>query len=217
MVAASTEPPPAGPWIVWPVVKLSQATALAVQGASSLAVVSALQEPPLSPSSNGPRRGVLNGALAGPLTGLLTWPLALWLVAIVGLGLWSRADLERRRDGRCSLDGLDLTATARVDLVAGEEEIARFCCTTCAAAWPDVPAGAWWRVLDEATGATLPASEALFVWSRVETVRARRDHLHAFARLGDALAHADAFGGRLVPCPLPAPHVLEAPTRSDPR
>lgn len=130
-------------------------------------------------------------------------PLVLWFAALLGLGLWSRSDLDDRRSERCSLDGVALSRTARVDLVQGDEELARFCCTTCAASWPDVPDGAWWRVRDEATGDRLAASEAIFVTSRVVTVRARQDHVHAFARLRDALAHADAFGGRVIQCPLP--------------
>jgi hypothetical protein len=129
--------------------------------------------------------------------------MVLWFAALLGVGLWSRSDLQSRRVERCSLDGVALSSTARVDLVLGEVELARLCCTTCAASWPDIPAGAWWRVRDEATGDRLAASEALFVTSRVVTVRARQDHVHTFARMRDAMAHADAFSGRVIPCPLP--------------
>lgn len=85
----------------------------------------------------------------------------------------------------------------------GDEERARFCCTTCAASWPDVQGSGWWRVRDEATGDHLAASDAIFVTSRVVTVRAKQDRVHAFAQLRDAMAHAEAFAGRVIPCPLP--------------
>jgi hypothetical protein len=134
---------------------------------------------------------------------LASRPMIVWFAALVGLGLWSRSDLAERRAGRCSLDGIALTPTARVDLVQGDEELARFCCTTCAASWPDVPDGAWWRVRDETTGERLVSTEAIFVTSRVVTVSARHDRVHAFAQLRDAMAHAAAFGGRVIPCPLP--------------
>ncbi len=164
------------------------------------------------------------------LTGRLTdRPLVLWFAALLGLGLWSRSDLQHRGPERCSLDGVTLSRTARVDLVRGDDELARFCGTTCAASWPDVPDGAWWRVGDEATGDRIAASEAIFVTSRVVNARARQDHVHAFARLRDALAHADAFRGRVIPCPLPpidalaaeravAPHLdLRAPSQDGQR
>lgn len=128
----------------------------------------------------------------------------LWFASVLALGVWSRSDLQHRRAERCSLDGVALSPTARVDLVRGAEELARFCCTKCAGRWPEVPDGGWWRVRDETTGASLAASEAIFVKSRLVTSRARQDYVHTFAHLRDALAHAEHFGGRVIPCPLPA-------------
>ena len=134
-----------------------------------------------------------------------TRALSLWFLAVASLGAVSRTEVAARRSGRCSLDGVTFGAAAEVELVERGVVLARFCCATCAADWPDVPTDAWWRVRDEVTGEALDAAEALFVESRVPTSRARRDHLHAFASLRDALAHAEQFGGRLVPRPLPPP------------
>lgn len=127
-----------------------------------------------------------------------------WFAGVAAFALASRAEVTARRGGRCSLDGVTLGPRAAVELVHGERTLARFCCVTCATEWPEVPRDGWWRVFDEVTGEPLDAERALFVESGVPVSRARRDHVHAFAALRDALAHAEAFGGQLIARPLPA-------------
>jgi hypothetical protein len=131
--------------------------------------------------------------------------LALWFAALLVLSLLSRWRLEARRSERCSLDGGRIVPIYQVDLVLADQVLERFCCLRCAGDWPEVPAGAYWRVRDEVTGRELDASVASFVDSPLVTVAARQCRLHAFERWADASSHVAAYGGERVPNPLPTP------------
>jgi len=130
--------------------------------------------------------------------------LVLWFLCVGALSFYSRAGVEGQRAGRCSLDGAMLDLTRSVELVTGETTSARFCSLACAESWPEVAPGAWWRVHDEVSGAPLDAGDAVYVESPIVTVRARGERRHVFAEARDALAHCEAFAGRLIPNPLAA-------------
>jgi hypothetical protein len=98
---------------------------------------------------------------------------------------------------RCAGDGRPLGAAA-VRVVSGAAE-RRFCGVSCADRW----CGARGEdvgevfVVDEASGAEVPAGAAHFVRS-VVAHPATKDRVHAFARREDALRHARAYAGALL-------------------
>lgn len=136
----------------------------------------------------------------------------LWFTAVLVLSLSSRHALRSANQDRCSLDGSRLVPIYRVDQMLDGAPVASFCCVTCAAEWPESPAGAYWRVRDEVTGQPLDAAVACFVQSTVITVPARQDRVHVFRSWVDALEHLEEFGGsrltdpfKLAPSDEPAP------------
>jgi hypothetical protein len=137
-----------------------------------------------------------------PILTKRTWMLAAWFAALLALSLFSRARIHARRAATCSLDGQRIAPVYEVDLVERDAVLARFCCTACAAEWPDVPPQSWWRVRDEVTGEPLDAEVASFVESSVITNASRRCRTHAFKNWSDAMNHAATYGGERVADPL---------------
>ncbi len=115
------------------------------------------------------------------------------------------ARLRSHGPARCALDGVMLEDLHRVDVVSpaaeGDDETATsLCCIQCARAWIELsqtdPERV--RVIDEETGAPVDAASAWFVRSRVVTVQDTGDRVHAFANKDDAVAHVEAYRGRLL-------------------
>jgi hypothetical protein len=90
--------------------------------------------------------------------------------------------------------------------------LASFCSYGCARAWPDVPAGATWRVRDEVSGAPVDAEVVLFVQSRVPSVAARGERIHAFREATEAMNHCEQFGGDRIANPLAKRPTADAAT-----
>jgi hypothetical protein len=137
------------------------------------------------------------------------------MAVLVALSLASRCGLASRRAERCSLDGSHIEPVYEVELVEGEDVLARFCCLRCAQAWPEVPARAYWRVRDEITGRPLDSRKASFVESPVVTVAATRCRLHAFESWVDAADHVATYGGERVADPLVRPQPPEDEDAND--
>jgi hypothetical protein len=124
-----------------------------------------------------------------------------WFILVAGVAGMSRWSIQT--EDRCRLDGVRIVATYRVDLVVNDASVARFCCVTCAAEWPEFPDDASWHVRDEMTGEVLDSSRAWFVKSRVVTVRSRGDRIHVFKDLVHALEHLEQYQGTIVEHPMP--------------
>jgi hypothetical protein len=106
------------------------------------------------------------------------------------LGSWARSG----GGPVCAFDGGTLDPRYRVR--AGEVS---FCCIRCAELWHQreaQPAALF--VVDETSGDEMPADGAFFVRSRVVTNRTTGNRVHAFRKEADAVAHAQASGGRVL-------------------
>ena len=123
-------------------------------------------------------------------------------VAILVLSIASRAHVLEGAAGRCRLDGAPIAPLRIVELMDGGAVVASFCSYGCAHAWPDVPAGSHWQVRDEVSGAPVDAELALFVQSRVPSVPARGERIHAFSVATEAMNHCAQFGGVRIANPL---------------
>lgn len=128
--------------------------------------------------------------------------LAVWFGLVLALAVYNRWYMAQARSDRCSLDGNRIEPIYAVELMRDGRVLERFCCTKCAAEWPDVPDDAYWRVRDEVTGEAIDATAASFVESSVVTVPSRQARIHAFGSWSDALEHATRYDGRRVPNPL---------------
>lgn len=145
---------------------------------------------------------------------LLSW--SVLIAALATHGRWCSPPREQR----CSMDGNRMEPLYQVELASDGRVHARFCSLSCARDWPAVPPGSWWQVRDEVTGEALDAARAHFVASRIVTVPARAERVHAFAHWADAQAHAERHGGHAVPNPLAStrldPRSLDAPAALEP-
>ena len=137
------------------------------------------------------------GSLALPSKGLLGG-----FVAILLLSIASRMHVLEGAAGRCRLDGAGFEPLRIVELMDHGAVLASFCSYGCAHAWPDAPAGAHWRVRDEVSGAPVDAEVVLFVQSRVPSVAARGERIHAFREATEAMNHCEQFGGVRIANPL---------------
>lgn len=146
-------------------------------------------------------------SLALPSKGLLGG-----FVAIVLLSFASRMHVLEGAPGRCRLDGAQIEPLRIVELMDHGAVLASFCSYGCARAWPDVPAGASWRVRDEVSGAPVDAEVVLFVESRVPSVAARRERIHAFREATEAMNHCEQFGGVRIANPLAKRPAADAAT-----
>jgi hypothetical protein len=128
-------------------------------------------------------------------------PLAAYLLGLAVLAALPVADraLEARAPERCAADGRALAGTVPVRVVSAEEGTRRFCCASCADRWLRArdPASAEVFVVDETSGAEMPAGAAHFVRSLVAHP-VTRDRVHVFADRGDAERHARAYAGILL-------------------
>ena len=132
---------------------------------------------------------------------LLTYAVALTIAA--GLPFVSVA-LAPVDAARCVRDGVEIGALLRVRVVAEGGTSSAFCSIRCAEEWIAHAARAGdagrLRVLvaDEKSGAEIDARDAVFVRSRILTLRTTGERIHAFGSRADAEAHAAAFGGTLL-------------------
>jgi hypothetical protein len=131
----------------------------------------------------------------------------LWFAALTIFAVVSRARVRGGGPDRCSFDGAVIEPIRRVDLMEDSTATASFCSLACALAWPARPPSpphpTWWRVRDEVTGLPIDARRATFVASRVVTVPARDERIHAFADPTAAMSHCVQFGGARIADPLP--------------
>jgi hypothetical protein len=146
-------------------------------------------------------------SLALPSKGLLGG-----FVAILVLSFASRMHVLEGTAGRCRLDGAQIEPLRIVELMDHGAVLASFCSYGCARAWPDVPAGASWRVRDEVSGAPVDAEVVLFVQSRVPSVAARGERIHAFREATEAMNHCEQFGGVRIANPLAKRPAADAAT-----
>lgn len=146
-------------------------------------------------------------SLALPSKGLLGG-----FVAILVLSFASRMHVLEGSAGRCRLDGAQIEPLRIVELMDHGAVLASFCSYGCARAWPDVPAGASWRVRDEVSGAPVDAEVVLFVQSRVPSVAARGERTHAFREATEAMNHCEQFGGVRIANPLAKRPAADAAT-----
>lgn len=140
--------------------------------------------------------------------------IGIWLSAVLVISLISRWRVYQSRADRCNLDGNRIEPIRRVDLLRDGKTLQSFCCITCAADWPDVPPGAYWRVHDEITGEALDSASACFVESAVVTVPSRQDRIHVFKNWADALGHCKQYDGRRISNPLEPAAAQSTETRS---
>jgi hypothetical protein len=128
-----------------------------------------------------------------------------WKAAVVGLAviaaLAAAGSVIRHRNwSGCALDGMAIDPLLRVRVVDSRQQSHDFCCIRCAQLWLDhqaQPPQAIY-VTDEKTGKEIEAGRAFFVRSRVATVAATENRVHAFANRADAKRHAQLYGGSLL-------------------
>jgi hypothetical protein len=130
-------------------------------------------------------------------------PKSWWLTGLAGLIILSILPfagqvLRGDREDQCAWDGLRLEPIYQVRIVEETGSTANFCCLQCAERWLERHDGASVRVFvtDEASGAELDASRALYVRSSVVTNTVTGNRRHVFRRIEDASKHADAAHGR---------------------
>jgi hypothetical protein len=130
---------------------------------------------------------------------------AYWKTAAIGLALLvaiavAGPVIRHRASSGCALDGMPVDPLLRVRVMDGGGDSHDFCCIRCAQLWLEhqarPPRGIY--VADEKTGEEVEAGHAYFVRSRVATVAATENRIHAFARRADAERHAQLYGGSLL-------------------
>lgn len=118
------------------------------------------------------------------------------ILAASSLPILGRA-MRAGGEPRCAVDGVRIDASRRVRIadVAGGERL--LCCVDCARRWltrtGEAPRGI--LVVDEVSGAEIPAGKAWFVESRVLAFAVCGCRVHVFAREADARRHVEDFGG----------------------
>jgi hypothetical protein len=124
---------------------------------------------------------------------------AIGLALVVGLAVAGSVIRHRNRSG-CALDGMAIDPLLRVRVVDSSQQSHDFCCIRCAQLWLEhqaqEPLGIY--VTDEKSGKEIEAGQAFFVRSRVATVAATENRVHAFADRADAERHAQLHGGSLL-------------------
>ena len=124
---------------------------------------------------------------------------AIGLAMIAALAVAGSVIRQRGRSG-CALDGMAIDPHLRVRVLDSQQLSHDFCCIRCAQLWLDhqaQPPRAIY-VTDEKTGEEIEAGQAFFVRSRVVTVAATQNRLHAFADRADADRHAQLYSGRIL-------------------
>jgi len=128
-----------------------------------------------------------------------TW----WWTGLVGLVIVASLPfvghaLRDDRETRCNWDGLEIEPIYQVRILDAAGATQRYCCLGCAESWLQrsghQPVGIF--VTDEASGAELDPSEAIFVRSTVTTNEVTGNRRHVFRHEDDALKHIDAAHGR---------------------
>jgi hypothetical protein len=127
--------------------------------------------------------------------------------AVIGIALWGSLSRTGKKDltglQRCDFDGTTIRAAYRVDIIQADHQRKKFCSLYCAVQWHRQNPGlaAQIRVVDEPSGNTIDARQAVYVRSKVISVPEVKNSLHVFAKSEDAQAHARQFEGRIVPNP----------------
>jgi hypothetical protein len=129
-----------------------------------------------------------------------------WKTATIGLAVLvaiavAGPKIRHRTRSGCALDGMPIDPLLQVRVVDAEEETHAFCCIRCAQLWLEhqgrPPVAIY--VADEETGDEVEAGQAFFVRSRVITMAATENRIHAFAHRSDAEKHAQLYGGSVLP------------------
>lgn len=132
---------------------------------------------------------------------LLAYAVAVALAA--GLPFVSAA-LAPRGAALCARDGIEIGTLLRIRIETADGTSLAFCSVRCAEDW--IAHAAPGRdpgrlrvfVTDETTGSEIDVHDAVFVRSRILTLRTTEERIHAFGRRADAASHAAAFGGLLL-------------------
>ncbi len=129
----------------------------------------------------------------------MTGPRALFVAGILAAAALPLLGRSLRGEGepRCALDGVRLDPARRVRIFESGGRERLLDCVDCARRWlertGDRPREV--VVVDESTGAAVPAGKAWFVESRVLAFPVCGSRIHAFALEADARRHAEDFGG----------------------